>query len=516
MIELIRKVLAQRVGQYYLFLALAVVIPLISLIGLGYLFLWEKGWALWFSLGLLGLALLTLLLRYSLFRETELHSQPVEENPAAVHLQAIADWSNRDLQVWNCALDNITRLELHSIDWAELPNAMLDQLGYVAGKYNQNVQNAKYAFTVPEVLLMLEVCSREYRGQVLSNFPLAQDIKVSTMMGVSATSTKVFSLYRAYSPFIDAARAILTGGSSLPAQVASKLGSDFGKGLTSHMQRNLKQLLFEQVSQVAIDLYSGRLKLSEDELAKYRQTLSEVTDTPVRPLSVMVVGQVNAGKSSLINALKERSVAEVDVLPATAGFHRYQVTLSEELDLTLIDSPGLDGSVGVTSRLLEEASRADLLLWISQADQPAKALDEELMSQWNEYFGTHIGRKKPPVLLVTTHNDMLKPMHSWNPPYDLNNLTDRKAQSIAAASRYTRQVLGLADDSPVVPVAFKPGAKPYNIDALRDILIDLSSEARAAQLNRERLDSAGTVAIISKTLSQTVGLAEEGVKLIFR
>ena len=111
---------------------------------------------------------------------------------------------------------------------------------------------------------------------------------------------------------------------------------------------------------------------------------------------------------------------------------------------------------------------------------------------------------------------MLKPKDSWHPPYDLNDMDDKKAQSIVTASHYTRETLGLADDALVVPIALKPGEVPYNIDTLRDILLTLGREARAAQLNRERLDASDRMALISKALSQTVGLASEGIKLIFR
>ncbi|MEH6626591.1 MAG: GTPase [Motiliproteus sp.] len=516
MMSFLRQLLSHRAGQYYLFVTLMVATPLIVLVGIGYYYLVVNGWLLWFSLSLLVLSLVTLLLRYFLLREQTQLEQQAEDNQESVHLRPIPDWSSYDLKVWEASLANIARLELATVDWEGSPAAMLDQLAFVAGNYHQNTSNAKYAFTVPELLLMMEVCSREYRSLVLTNVPLSQNIKVSTLMGISDTSTRVYGVYKKFSPILDIVRAVLTAGTSVPVQIATKLGAEFGKGLTDHMQKNLKQLLFEQVSQVAIDLYSGRLKLSDDEMSLYRQSLPPVEEAPIRPLAVMVVGQVNAGKSSLVNALKEQSVAEVDVLPATAGFHHYHLTLIEGLDITLMDSPGLDGNKRLSSNLLEEASKADLLLWLSQANQPAKALDKDFMNEWDSYFDTHLSRKKPPVLLVTTHNDMLKPQHSWHPPYDLTDTEDRKAQSIVEAYRYTQEALGLEDGVPVVPIALKSGEAPYNIDVLQDFLVKLSGEARAAQLNRERLDGSDAATVVTKALLQTAGLASKGVMLIFR
>jgi predicted GTPase len=516
MIELIKSLLSRRSSQYYLFLTLIVVMPLLTLLSLGYYFLWINDWALWFNLAILGFSIIAILLRHFLIKETEQQDDEVGDLEAPVHLSPVSDWSINDIKVWEKSLLNIESLQLSKTDWGDVFDAMLDQIAFVAANYNQGTNNFKYAFTIPEMLLMLETSSREYRGHILEKFPLSQNIKLSTLMGISETSTKAFDVYKKYSHVLDAVTAVFTAGASVPRQVASKLSAEFGKGLSEHMQANLKQLLFEQVSQVAIDLYSGRLKLSEAELSLYRKSLAVEEDVVVRPLSVMVLGQVNAGKSSLVNALLEKSVAEVDVISATAGFHHYQLSLTDDVDIILKDSPGIDGNKAGTAALLEEASNADLLLWLSQANQPAKSLDKQLMDEWDQYFDINLKRRKPPVLLVTTHNDMLKPQQSWQPPYDLDDSGNKKAQSIVAASRYTREKLGLSDDSLVIPIALRAGESPYNIDSLRDILIDMSSEARAAQLNRERLDAAGSRAIVSYTLSQTLGLASEGIKLIFR
>ncbi|MGB5325693.1 MAG: hypothetical protein WBN40_09760, partial [Pseudomonadales bacterium] len=186
------------------------------------------------------------------------------------------------------------------------------------------------------------------------------------------------------------------------------------------------------------------------------------------------------------------------------------------LDITLMDSPGLDGDKRATRATLEEASNADLLLWVSQANQPAKALDKSLFDEWDAYFKENLKRKKPPVVLVTTHNDLLKPKDSWQPPYDLTDMNNKKVQSIVEASSYTHDALGLPEDTPVLPIALKPGEAPYNIEALRELLLASSRDARAAQLNRERLDAADSVASVKKSMSQAAGLVTKGVKLIFR
>lgn len=525
MMQLIQRMFAQRTTQFYFFALLSIVLPILALVILGLAQLWANDWFLWFGLGVLILACVTATARYLLWRETsesdvegvdEVTGEAALDEPGLIHLEPTADWSDHDNEVWKASVDFIASEKWSTLAWDQVPDAMLAQLRFVARTYNNDDPKSEYAFTIPELMLMLEVCSREYRALVIQNIPFSQDVKLSTAINWSQKSTATYELYKKYSPVLDVVRAVLSGGSSVPGTIAGGLLSGIGGGLTDHMQQNLKQMLFEQISQVAIDLYGGRLKLSEAEMRAFRETVKVPEEVVARPLSVLIIGQVNAGKSSLINTLKQDSVAGVDVLPATDGFHSYHFTLSEGVEVDLTDTPGLDGSEKTSAALLEHAVKADLLLWLSQANQPAKALDVALLNDWDEYFANNLGRKKPPVLLITTHNDVLKPKHEWNPPYDLTDAENLKVKTIVAAAAYTREALGFADNATVIPISLKPGVEPYNTDSLREVLIALSGEARAAQLNRERLEAAQTAPVIRRALSQGIGLAGSAVKLVLR
>jgi hypothetical protein len=236
----------------------------------------------------------------------------------------------------------------------------------------------------------------------------------------------------------------------------------------------------------------------------------------LKPLSVLVVGQVNAGKSSLVNALQEQCVAEIDTLPSTEGFACHHLQLDNGLELYLIDSPGLDGSEQTTQTLLEQAARADLLLWVCQANQPAKELDRQFMEHWQAYFVHHLRRKKPPLLLVTTHNDQLRPRADWQPPYDLEDTDNPRVAAMLDALRHAHETIGFAADDPAVPVALPPGGAHFNLDVLRELLQTLSDQARAAQLNRQRLDAADSVISLSRMLQQTAGLVRFGKTLALK
>lgn len=511
--ETLRSLLRERRAEFFVIAALLWLLPGLALLLLGLFYLWQAGWFWWFSGALLLLALLSWGARRLLAR-----TEPaVEEAGEDVqHLQPQAEWSRHDKAVWHECVAHIEEAQLAACPWEAVPRAMLDHLTYVAKAYHGEGRDAEYAFTIPELLLMLETWSREYRAEVMEHMPLAQDVKISTLKSLSRGSGRALRYYGYVSPFVRALRVGINPVTGIAGELSSHLASKYMSDFSQHVQGNMKIVLFEQVTQVGIDLYSGRLKFSEEELAARRQQQDAPELVEVRPLSVLLVGQVNAGKSSLVNALKEQIVAGTDALPATDGFHYHALQLGEELELHLIDTPGLDGSEETMQALLEQAVQADLLIWVSQATQPAKALDKQFYERWSGWFEAHLSRKKPPVLLVTTHNDSLPPAGSWHPPYDLSDPADKKVQNMLAALQYTQESIGLAESTQGVPLSLLPGAAASNVDVLLALLLALSDEARAAQLNRERLDADAGSSLVARVLQQSSGLVKVGVKLALK
>jgi predicted GTPase len=505
--KLLNKLLRERSTEFYVAGILLWLLPGLILGVLGLVYLWQAGWFWWFSAGLLVLAALSWGVRRVLAKPEE---QP-DESPQ--HLDPRPEWSDHDRQVWQTSIDRIEEAGLATTPWDDIPQAMFDQLTFVARVYHGDSGEAEFAFSLPELLLMLETWSREYRAQVVQNMPLAHDVKISTLRTMSRRADTALRIYSYVSPFISALRIGINPVTGLAREFSSQLATKYMGDLGQLMQKNIRVVLFEQVTQVGIDLYSGRLKFSEEELLAYRNAQQKPEEIDIKPLSVFVVGQLNAGKSSLINELKQQYVAETDALPATSGFHYHPLMLENDVEIYLVDSPGFDGKKSTSKVLLREVVKADLILWVSQANQPAKALDKQFLEQWNEYFAEHLARKKPPMLLVTTHNDRLPPVDDWQPPYDLKDLASKKVRSMLAALDYSHEAIGLPKDSWAVPVSLPGGEDSFNLDVLQSLLIAVSDEARAAQLNRQRLD-AGTGVL--KAINQTAGLVKVGVKLALK
>lgn len=283
------RLLADRALQFYFFAALTVLIPALALGVLGLAYIWREGWFLWFGLVMFALASTSAILRWMLMRDQRRKAEEKADEEFE-HLQPIPDWSEYDVRVWHLSLGNINECSLIETPWSGIWHAMLQQFSFVAQTYNDNDKDAQFAFTAPEALLMLEIWSREYRAVLLENVPLVQEIRISTIVSGSRAFDKWRARYENFKPLVDVVRMVATKGVSVPGTIAQILNSEVGGHLTNHMQGNLKQLLFEQVSQVAIDLYSGRLKLSDEEIAVYRNALAKPKLAETAPLSVMLVG----------------------------------------------------------------------------------------------------------------------------------------------------------------------------------------------------------------------------------
>jgi predicted GTPase len=219
-----------------------------------------------------------------------------------------------------------------------------------------------------------------------------------------------------------------------------------------------------------IEMNSGRLRGGAD--AYRRAVPSELRATPLAsavanpvtppaleapaaPLTIALVGQVSAGKSSLVNALFGSYMAAVDLLPETTQVARYQLTLGgSALEVTLLDTPGY-GATGATadqaSQIRAALQQTDAVLLVMDAHSPAREADRQTIAELAEWYAANPQLKSPPLLGVLTHVDLLRPTLEWTPPYDWRTPRTAKAQSLHDAVQYVRELFAtaLADVIPV-------------------------------------------------------------------
>src|SRR5690606_31789205 len=195
-------------------------------------------------------------------------------------------------------------------------------------------------------------------------------------------------------------------------------------------------------------------------------------------LRVLIAGQTNAGKSTLVNRMLGELRAGVDVLPLTAGFEGYELREEGLPPAYLIDSPGIDDENGV-AEFVKRAFSCDLIIWVAPGHRADRALDRAALDAIRARFAADPARKMPPVIVVASHIDRLAPAREWAPPYNVDTPSRPKEQSIRSALEAIAGDLVVPIET-IVPMRLD-SPPPYNLEVLWVRLEALAADAQRAR-----------------------------------
>jgi len=468
------------------FATLSLLLPLLCLAGIGLFAVVTEGY--WVALLItllvtsLGISIPFWIYRYR--RSPTLSNRPETDGDAESLVQASPEWADFDLAVWEKINLFIMEKIQPDTEWTELEPLAFRVAKQVATHYYADSKEPVLEFSAPEFLLMLEELSRRYRNLLNTHVPYVEKASIKLIKRGYHHRNKVMIAKK----FYDAYRVLrIFSPEGVLAEARGQLTGHAFDQLSTNMHLKLQRATLQEATSVAIDLYSGRFQVADREMGEDQvaKTDASLLAPSVEPLRIAFVGQVSAGKSSLINGLMGTMAAETSTLPSPAGITLYQCKREGVDLLRLVDLPGLDGTEKRHRHILEQMTQSDLVIWVLQANRPARSLDKTLKEKFEDFYQqpANRSRRKPTVVAAISQVDRLPPAAEWEPPYDLEQPNCPKAKVIADAVAFNQELLK-PDLSLAISVAeHKPN---FNMEKLEAVISDAYQQGIQTQLNRRR------------------------------
>ena len=463
-------------------LAACVGLPLLVFGVTGALWLYERHWLKWVGLAFLcGEALCLWLLRRWSHIDAALLPQPPTVLPPT--------FAPRDEAAWALVQEYLDRIERGEIVFEELEQFLSlgrEILERIASHYNPDNREPLLAVQVPLLCRAIEETAHDL-AQATASLPLAHRITIGDAVRGYRLQQKImpaYNVYRLLYPLFNWHNALFQ------LLVTDRL---FDLTKQTLIQWLLKWYV-DRIGYHAIELYGGKLLLTRQfdlstapPLTDTAQKLAPSHPVTTAPVRILILGQVKAGKSSLVNALFGTASAATDVLPMTTQVTSY-VLHRQDLGgmLVVSDMGGYEDPKAPKERLaaaLAEAQQADLLLLVISAINAAREPDRRLLAQLRDHFATQPALRPPPVVVVLTHIDVLRPRREWSPPYNIVSPNSTKAQAIGGALQAVSTDLHLSPEL-IVPVCLLP-ERLYNVEeALVPLLVQVLPDAKRTLLLR--------------------------------
>ncbi|QGJ68558.1 tRNA modification GTPase MnmE [Planctomycetales bacterium 10988] len=372
----------------------------------------------------------------------------------------------------------------------EIGDLVKEVLESVARVYHPDSSDPLLEVPVPHLLQIVENVSRDLRQATMENLPGSHLITINDFQRfgrLANLASKGYLLYRVVAFGVNPVSGLMRELRQMGTRQLMNASKD-------EMKYWATEFCIKRIGYYAIELYSGKLTLDEQSFQTYVSPTSQaqIEDSKQvenEPLRILLLGQVKSGKSSLVNALFGEKHAAVDVIPLTQGVDPYYQAKGDETKLPstiVLDTAGYEDEEKpekVIQGAIEEMLKSDLLLLVLSATSAAREADVKLLTAIRLHFEEKTTRDLPPIIVVLTHVDQLRPFREWNPPYDLNNPQTKKAKHIREAVELISQEL-LIDPSLIIPVCLYP-ERLYNVkEALSPAISSQLDFARRAQYLR--------------------------------
>ncbi|MFI5460646.1 MAG: GTPase [Isosphaerales bacterium] len=394
-------------------LVMLLVGPVLAYVGLGMIWLWERGWVactvaavLWLAAG--G-AFSLLASRWT--KTTRPLMPPLDWD-------APQTFSPRDRDAWKLVEDEADHGEKLSFDVLLGGDVYIETgrrlLGRLADHYHPFTANPLDDVPVVELLTAFELAAEDLAGlgRQVPGGDLIAPAHWRRAVQVAGYINKANDLYSFVLPFLNP----VTGLTRLSTR--EWIVKPAWKSMQHNLLRWFYQAYVNRLGMHLIELLSGRLAIGASQYRRLTRrphaTLSTGPDQDLKPLSIVVAGARGAGKSRLIAMIQQACSGEMNLIKArVVGLGLEPALLDRMKEARWIESSGYPVSTAAESRrdrasrqaALTAAAECDLLVLVVDGCQRDHSTDVAFAHGWDRWFQEHLQHEVPPALVVVTGVD---------------------------------------------------------------------------------------------------------------
>jgi hypothetical protein len=369
----------------------ALLLPSLSLVPLGGLYLWEKGWLIWWAMA----ALVTIAAVAGLQRRL-LGGAPV---PAATPPKPFPDGelpSPAEKSAWLAVAHISDNVDIEKLEDAE---AVLD-LGHrvvnaVARRMHPQKSDALWRFTLPEAMAIIERVSSRMGRAVVQTVPFGDRLTVSQFLTIYRWRHLAESAERAY----DVWRLVRLANPATAAthELRERLSRALLDKGREHITRRLAQAYVEEVGRAAIDLYGGRLRVAQGAGAARQGAERQ----PVAgAISVLVAGARTDVNQRVARHLAEHERGCASATLAATRLKDIAMGRGSLIAAGFVVSEAGDEPATADAIVAREARGTDMIVWVLGSDPAEIAFAGAALLAVADDFRAAPDLLPPPLVVV--------------------------------------------------------------------------------------------------------------------
>jgi len=246
---------AQR-SAHVIIALIALSLPTLSLLPLGGLYLWEKGYLLIWALAALTSVALIYALQWMMLRNP----------PARIDVSPPDPWLDDFSTPAEKSAWSDVRTLAQSTDPAEIDSSdaafdlAVKTIGTVAKTMHPDHKSPEWNFTLPEALAITERVSRRLSRFIIDTVPFGDRMTVAQFLSLYRARRVIDIADKAY----DVWRVVrlLNPATAATNEARERLTRAIFSWGKDHVTRRVTEAYIEEIGRAAIDLYSGRLRVA--------------------------------------------------------------------------------------------------------------------------------------------------------------------------------------------------------------------------------------------------------------